>query len=72
MKTGNATTVGPLLAGLFAGIVLTILVGSLWPASRVAAANGVGLGFGIGFGGILGLVAINRLIGYLDRAASGK
>lgn len=65
-------TLGPLLAGIFAGIVIAILVGSLWGDARVLAAQGVGLGFGIGLGGVVGLVALNRLIGYADRAASGK
>ena len=63
---------GPLLIGLFAGVVLSILVGSLWPEARLRAASGVGMGFGIGFGAVVGLVALNRLIGHLDRAASGK
>jgi hypothetical protein len=64
-------TLGPLLAGLFGGVVLAILVGALWGEARTVAARGVGVGFGIGFGAIVGLGALNRLIGYADRASRG-
>ena len=71
MKKGSL--VGALLAGLFAGVVLTIIVGSFWGGwSRDNAWSGLRYGFGIGFGGVTAVIALNRFVGFLDRVASGK
>jgi hypothetical protein len=61
-------------AGIIIGVLLTIGVGSIWMSfsNRDQVINGFVMGFGIGFGGIAALLTLNRLIGYLDRVASGK
>jgi hypothetical protein len=61
-------------AGVIIGVLLTIGVSSIWIslAHRQQVIDGFVMGFGIGFGGIAALLTLNRLIGYLDKLASGK
>lgn len=60
------------MAGLVAGIVLTIVVARLVGWASPAAANGLEYGFGAGFGGVMAFVFLNKSIGLLDRIKSGK
>ena len=60
-------------AGIIIGFLLTTFFGSLLsPESRNQVWKGVGLGFGAGFGAVAALITLNKLVGYLDRLASGK
>jgi hypothetical protein len=61
-------------AGIIIGVLLTLGIGSIWISlsNRGQVVNGFVMGFGIGFGGIAALLVLNRLIGYLDKVASGK
>lgn len=60
-------------AGIIIGILATLFVGSLMSSvGRHDVYTSVGWGFGGGFGAVAAIVTINKLVGYLDRLASGK
>lgn len=62
MKTGQT-----FLAGLITGALLVIFVLLLRRTFESAFWVGVAYGFGIGLGIILGMTALNWLVGQLDR-----
>lgn len=61
------------LCGVFLGFIGTIaLLFVFCKDAWKPVFGGFGVGLGAGFGAVLALLAWNKLVGYLDRVASGK